>query len=93
MGYLYLYFFIYGHGSVLLWQCRNTLCTFGFINNVIFGPCVGMSVLLQRVTSLRCRGQVNAPAASKLQESIMQEVRGRSLLIRHIHLVTLTFLP
>jgi len=42
------------------------LCTSGFMDYVIFthnGPYEGMSISLQRVTSLRSRAQDNAPTA------------------------------
>jgi len=49
------------------WQRCDTLSTSGFIHDVTFahnGPYGGISMPLQRVTSLRRLAQVNAPAAS-----------------------------
>ena len=50
----------------LLWRCCHTLCTSGFLDDVLFAhrPYAGMSVRVQRVTSLRRRVQANALAAS-----------------------------
>ena len=25
----------YGHGSILLWRCRDTLCTSGFVDDIM----------------------------------------------------------
>ena len=56
-----------GRGSVLLWRRCDTLCTSGFMDDVTIGhngPRAGVSIPLQRVTSLRRRVQANAAAAS-----------------------------
>ena len=48
-------------------RCCDTLCTSGFMDDVILarnGLCVGASIPLLCVTSLRRRAPANAPAAS-----------------------------
>ena len=57
----------YGRGSVL-WRRCNTLL--GFVDYAMLAhnePRGGMSIPLQRVTSLHRRAQANAPAASCLR--------------------------
>ena len=57
----------YDRGWLRLWKRCDTLCTSGFMDDVIFAhsePDGGISISLQRVTSLRRRVQANAPAAS-----------------------------
>ena len=57
----------HGPGSVVPWRRCDTMCTSGCADDVKFahnGPYGGMSIALQRVTSLRRRAQANAPAAS-----------------------------
>ena len=57
----------YDRGWLRLWKRCDTLCTSGFMDDVIFAhsePDGGISISLQRVTSLRRCVQANAPAAS-----------------------------
>ena len=57
----------FGRGSIRLLQCYDTLCTSGFMDDVIFAHNAqygGVWIPLQRVTSLHRRVRANDPAAS-----------------------------
>jgi len=56
----------HARGSVLLCRRCSTLCTSGFIDDVIFARAIwtGIPIPSQRVTSLRRRAQANTPAAA-----------------------------
>ena len=71
----------YGRRSVLVcWRC-DMLCTSGFMDDITFAhsasyghtDCECISMLLQRVMSLRRRAQANDPAASYWVRSVLDD--------------------
>ena len=63
-------------GSILLCRRRNKLCISGFVDDVMFarnGPRGGMSIPLQRVTSLRLHAQANIPAVPYCKRPVLDD--------------------